>query len=701
MHKDILFCAKNKIKVVYLHYNKTKMRKIALVLYLFAIAMLTFSIPVMPGRTKRINIGNNKVITAELFGDESFKYWQSADGEQYEYMPKNGIHAKLSNKLLTRSINIAMQKRTMRMLNSIKATRSSTGNKKALVILVNFQDTHFLENSTPQLYESILNQTGFNESPFVGSAHDYFMNQSNGLFNLSFDVAGPVTLAHPYAYYGANDDSNGEDSHPEEMIIEACKAIATTTDFSKYDWDGDGEVEQVFVVYAGHGEADYDNPDLIWPHKWSLSASPHKKALKISGEKINVYACASELNHLGNIAGIGAFCHEFSHCLGLPDMYNTTNTKDNGIGYNSLMAAGSYLGGGYCPCGYSAYEKTSCGWITPKTLKNDTTITNLETTTNNGDAYIMYNDANNDEYYILENRQRKGWDTYLPDSGMLAMHIDYSRDAWESNTVNNTTDHHRISAIWVKDSLTANTIPAAEIYNKGKDGSNYLDIALNDVKANEDNTIDFAFRKYNFQDTKITGDTLFHESFDKCMGKGGNDNNWTGRYFLGRSFNPDHEGWSNTNAYSGYKCAKFGTTKVNGTTASPEFSMNGKATLTFRIATFQNDNKSIDVHAGNTSFSMLENKSGKWASFSFDFEYSGKTTVEFVTTGRLIIDDVAVVKLKETNTETEEGTGITEIKTIDNNQNIYNVMGQYVGNNISRLPKGIYIKGGKKIFINR
>jgi len=150
------------------------MRKIALVLYLFAIAMLTFSIPVMPGRTKRINIGNNKVITAELFGDESFKYWQSADGEQYEYMPKNGIHAKLSNKLLTRSINIAMQKRTMRMLNSIKATRGSTGNKEALVILVNFQDTHFLENSTPQLYESILNQTGFNESPFVGSAHDYF-----------------------------------------------------------------------------------------------------------------------------------------------------------------------------------------------------------------------------------------------------------------------------------------------------------------------------------------------------------------------------------------------------------------------------------------------------------------------------------------------------------------------------------------------
>jgi hypothetical protein len=103
----------------------------------------------------------------------------------------------------------------------------------------------------------------------------------------------------------------------------------------------------------------------------------------------------------------------------------------------------------------------------------------------------------------------------------------------------------------------------------------------------------------------------------------------------------------------------------------------------------------------NKELICLENKSGKWASFSFDFEYSGKTTVEFVTTGRLIIDDVAVVKLKETNTETEEGTGITEIKAIDNNQNIYNVMGQYVGNNISRLPKGIYIKGGKKIFINR
>lgn len=699
MHKDILFWAKNKIKVVYLHYNKTKMRKIALVLYLFAIAMLTFSIPVMPGRTKRINIGNNKVITAELFGDESFKYWQSADGEQYEYMPKNGIHAKLSNKLLTRSINIAMQKRTMRMLNSIKATRSSTGNKKALVILVNFQDTHFLENSTPQLYESILNQTGFNESPFVGSAHDYFTNQSNGLFNLSFDVAGPVTLAHPYAYYGANDDSNGEDSHPEEMVIEACKAIATTTDFSKYDWDGDGEVEQVFVVYAGHGEADYDNPDLIWPHKWSLSASPHKKALKISGEKINVYACASELNHLGHIAGIGAFCHEFSHCLGLPDMYNTTNTKDNGIGYNSLMAAGSYLGGGYCPCGYSAYEKTSCGWITPKTLNNDTIISNLNTTINNAEAYIIYNDANNDEYYIIENRQRTGWDKYLPNSGMLAMHIDYSKEDWENNTVNSETDHHRISAVWVKDSLTANSVPSADIYTKGKNGSNYLNMGLNDINSNSDSTINFVFKRYNFQESEAAGDTLFHESFDKCMGKGGNDNNWTGRYFLGRSFNPDHKGWSNANVYSGYKCAKFGTTKISGTTASPEFYMNGKATLTFRVATFDNDEKSLDVHAGNTSFSMLENKSGKWTSFSFDFEYSGKTVVEFVTTGRLIIDDVAVVKSKENRTD----TGLTEIdKSSDNmHQRIYNMMGQCVGNNIASLPNGIYIKDGKKFLISK
>ncbi|WP_434503192.1 M6 family metalloprotease domain-containing protein [Prevotella sp.] len=675
------------------------MRKIALVMYLFAITMMTFSIPVMPGRTKRINIGNNKVITAELCGDESFKYWQSANGEQYEYMPQNGIYAKLSNKVFTKRINIAIQKRTMRMLNSVKTTRSSTGNKKALVILVNFQDTHFKETSTLDLYDKILNQTGFRNQLFNGSAHDYFMNQSNGLFNLSFDIAGPVTLAHPYAYYGANNDSNGDDAHPEEMVIEACKAIANTTNFSKYDWDGDGEVEQVFIVYAGHGEADYDNTNLVWPHKWALSASSYNKVLKIGGEKINVYACASELNSFGSISGIGAFCHEFSHCLGLPDMYNTKNTKDNGIGYNSLMAAGSYLGGGYCPCGYSAYEKTSCGWISPKTLNNDTIISNLNTTINNGEAYIIYNDANNDEYYIIENRQRTGWDKYLPNSGMLAMHIDYSKEDWENNTVNSETDHHRISAVWVKDSLTANSVPSADIYTKGKNGSNHLNMGLNDINSNSDSTINFVFKRYNFQESEVAGDTLFHESFDKCMGKGGNDNNWTGHYFLGRSFNPDHKGWSNTNVYSGYKCAKFGTTKISGTTASPEFYMNGKAILTFRVATFDNDDKSLDVHAGNTSFSMLENKSGKWTSFSFDFEYSGKTVVEFVTTGRLIIDDVAVVKSKENRTD----TGLTEIdKSSDNmHQRIYNMMGQCVGNNIASLPNGIYIKDGKKFLISK
>lgn len=216
-----------------------------------------------------------------------------------------------------------------------------TGKRKGLVILVNFQDTKMMRTHTQTEWNDYFNLKGYSKLNNSGSVHDYFYNQSYGLFDLEFDVVGPVTVSKKMAAYGAN-DAYGNDVDPAGMVYEACQLAADQVNFSDYDWDGDGEADQVYLIYAGYGEAANSNTlaNTIWQHEWNLEEAGY--SLTIDGVRINTYGCSSELNGDSGsyMDGIGTACHEFSHCLGIPDLYDTSGNGNYGMDEWDLMDYG-------------------------------------------------------------------------------------------------------------------------------------------------------------------------------------------------------------------------------------------------------------------------------------------------------------------------------------------------------------------------
>ncbi len=412
------------------------------------------------------------------------------------------------------------------------------GTKHGLVILAEFNDTKFKTANNWDKYNNILNGIGFtSKEGFIGSVSDYFRDQSGGLFNLVFDVVGPYPLMYDAKYYGEN-DSDDNDKHPEKMVKEMCIAADEEVNFADYDWDGDGEVDEVFVVYAGKGEADGGGDDTIWPHMWSIREATGSY-LELDGVKINIYACANELKSGGRINGIGTFCHEFSHCMGLPDFYDIFYKGNFGMSDFDLMSGGSYNGNSFCPAGYSAYEKMVCGWQDPIVLSDeDVEVDHLLPLSEYGESYIIYNDRHHEEYYMIENRQKTKWDEKLPGFGLMIMHVDYNEEVWANNIPNSIltlrearkegltvgNDHQRMtifhadnnddSQYWnastgyyskttlktdlypylMNDSLTATSTPAATLYNKNSANKKLMQGAILNITQNSDKTISFRYR---------------------------------------------------------------------------------------------------------------------------------------------------------------------------------------------------------------
>lgn len=343
---------------------------------------------------------------------------------------------------------------------------SYIGKKKGLVILAEFPDLKFNSANTNNEFYQFFNQTNYSKNNFAGSVHDYFLDQSYGQFDISFDIIGPITLSKSYSYYGKN-DSEGNDMHVCEMVQEACTLISEECDFLTYDWNGDNEVEQVYIVYAGPGEHTGAGSKYIWPHEWNLDEGLEQKdgtgPITIGGATINTYAMSCELapNSSSTMDGIGTACHEFSHCLGLPDAYCTNNDSYAfAMSYWDLLAKGSSNGTmrhGEAPCGYTAYERWFAGWLEPIELSSPCDVTNIPCLADAPIAYIIYNDANRNEFFILENRQPSDkWYKYTSSfsglSGLLIYHIDYDNQAWEDNEVNWEYSHQRMSVVPADDS---------------------------------------------------------------------------------------------------------------------------------------------------------------------------------------------------------------------------------------------------------
>lgn len=314
----------------------------------------------------------------------------------------------------------------------------ANGKRKAIVILVQYKDHKFNLADPHDYFSRMLMESGFSDYNGTGSCHDFFYQNSKGQFDPQFDLYGPITLSQNRSYYGGNDWS-GNDSRPEQMVIEACNQLDATVDFSQYDNNGDGYVDNIFIFYAGMGEANGGSSDTVWPHSWNITSATYTPYI-YDGVQIDKYGCSNEWEN-GKPDGIGTFCHEFSHVIGLPDLYATSYTSAFTPGAWSALDYGPYNNDGRTPPNYGAFERYALGWIDLKELTGPANV-KLKSIDNN-EACIVKTSKDN-EFFLFENRQQTGWDSYIPGHGMLVWHIDYNSSVWSNNTVNNSSSHQYV-----------------------------------------------------------------------------------------------------------------------------------------------------------------------------------------------------------------------------------------------------------------
>lgn len=316
------------------------------------------------------------------------------------------------------------------------------GSPKALVVLVEYLDVPFKTSDPYEYFNDMLNLENFSRNGATGSARDWFIYNSNGMFNPNFDVYGPIKLKHNRRYYGGN-DSYGNDSKPEEMVIEAIEALDDEVDFTQYDTNGDGYIDNVFVFYAGEGEADSSKSEAVWPHSYDLEYARPRDTFEYDGVILNHYACSNEIDYQYKRAdGIGTFVHEFSHVMGLPDLYATTYSSAVTPSEYSVLDYGPYNNQGRTPPNYSSFERNALGWLTPKMFMEDENII-LEPLIHTNDCYLVPTERDT-EFFLLEYRQRVGNDTYIPAGGMIVWQIDYDDYKWLYNSVNNSAGHQNV-----------------------------------------------------------------------------------------------------------------------------------------------------------------------------------------------------------------------------------------------------------------
>lgn len=330
-------------------------------------------------------------------------------------------------------------------LGMYTTTYPTTGSPRCLVILAEYQDVRFSEEyDVKDYFTRMMNEEGFELFGGTGSVADYFREQSGGKFTPVFDVYGPVTLPEDQKYYGDN-RGQGWDVYAHYMVRHACELLDDEIDFSLYDEDNDGDVDFIYIFYAGQGAHNLGGPDSVWPHSGMLKTVADFKIL--DGKWLNLYACSNELE--GDLqTGIGNFVHEYSHVLGLPDLYTTASdapaNRDFTVGRYSVLDYGVYNNDARTPPNFTAYERNALQWDEPVVLEGAATVT-LDDISTGKFCLIPTSDSN--EFFLLENRQLKGWDAWLPNHGLLVWHIDYDKKAFSNNEVNVKRDHQCVAIL--------------------------------------------------------------------------------------------------------------------------------------------------------------------------------------------------------------------------------------------------------------
>lgn len=390
-------------------------------------------------------------ITITLKGDEKVRWAETADGYSillndkgfYEYallndkgdMVRSGV--RVSNETKRSSLEKQLLSKTpkgiqfsgsqvslMRQIWEVSAKEASkafptTGERKLICLLIGFKDKAFTK--TQAEFNDLFNQVGYSVGGATGSVKDYYLENSYNQFNLTVDVAGPYTAVDSMKYYGAN--SGGFDIRPRELVAEAVDLADADVDFSQYDNDGDQWVDGVYVIYAGYGEEAGGGDDAIWAHAWQMQSAKLK-----DGVYLQRYSCSAELrgNTGSNITRIGVICHEFGHVLGAPDYYDTDygdGGQFSGTGQWDMMAGGSWNNSGATPAHHNGFTKAVIyEWGSVTTLESPETVTLLNAAENNNSFYRI-NTSTEDEYFLIENREKHLFDSYIPGSGMMIYHV--------------------------------------------------------------------------------------------------------------------------------------------------------------------------------------------------------------------------------------------------------------------------------------
>lgn len=447
------------------------MKKLFGIVILCAVAANAAAVPARrEGTLRKATDGTEKMVY--VHGNEFFHYMTDENGtwlDEETLMPMS--EEKKNARLAGQRENKYAKARRAKEETGVDRLLAPRG----AVILVSYNDEAFQQSNKDMTDWAMGEEYTYNGA--TGSIHQYFHDQSWGQYDMEIDVYGPVTVSKNASYYGSN-DRYGNDLHPDELVKEACTLAHKNygADFSRYDSNEDGYVDWVVILYAGKGEADGGSSTTIWPHQYDLSYTG--MSFKLDGKTVDHYCCLNEIDgQTGARCGIGTFCHEFSHVMGLPDFYATNQATHHTLCNWDIMDYGPYNNDGNTPPSYSAYERWFMGWIEPVLLNKASSVTLADLNHEGGKAcYITENGAsisdilapNPSTFYILENRQKVGWDHYLKGSGLMITKIQWSRNKWVNNTVNNSPYAMGVDIMEAKEN-TGYAAKTTDLYPRGAD----------------------------------------------------------------------------------------------------------------------------------------------------------------------------------------------------------------------------------------
>lgn len=414
-------------------------------------------------------------IQVRQMGDEFMSFITDAQsGNCLTQDEQTGFWREMTDK----EISLASEKwaQSRRLAKAANARRNIGGTPRKNqvripVLLVEYSDLKLTkEYGTQVYYDTLLNymkeerfafKGNDGKDYYTGSVRQYFRDQSLGKFDPIFDILKPITLSKDFAYYGA-DGTSGHDAHCGELIQEAVNKAIEQGDLrnaKQYDSDNNGQIDLLYIVFAGCGQNQGADANTIWPHTSSMSIRT------TDGTNVNIFCMTSELRGSDPSKklsdDIGVFVHEMSHALGLPDFYATSSaTAANCYGMDawSLMDQGEYNGLNKFPSPYTLHERMEFEWCDEPEPVPTVGKVILEPIALNGKGLILRNPDSSNEYLTFENHQKDAsiWDRMWGTSnyalgsinnGLLITHVDYSKSLWNSNGVNNDASHQRCAPL--------------------------------------------------------------------------------------------------------------------------------------------------------------------------------------------------------------------------------------------------------------